>query len=137
GDRRVALPHRGRAARQPSLRGAGGAGQEPVRLPVAQGPRTPGRLEAAAALAEALRPGTETHARTDPAPPRPRRTGAGRAIRPGPPAVPRRPRRGRGRRALAVRTAPGTRLRAVLARPPHPRDPGNGALGAGLCRPAP
>src|SRR3546814_2041667 len=43
----------GRAAvRQPGLRAAGGAGQEPVRRPYGAGPRPPGRLAAAAAVVE-------------------------------------------------------------------------------------
>src|SRR5690625_4660871 len=76
------------------------------------------------------------HARTDPAAPRPRRAGRAGPVRPGPAAIARRPRRGRGCGALACRTPAGTGLRAVFAGAPHPRDPGDGALGAGLRRPA-
>src|SRR3546814_8240371 len=46
----VAVPGGRAAARQPGLRAAGGAGQEPVRLPFGAGPRPPGRLAAAAAV---------------------------------------------------------------------------------------
>src|SRR5690606_9129746 len=118
----VALPGGCTTSRQPGVFNAGRAGQEPVRLPLRPGPRSPGRLAAAATLGSQVKKPEATHARTDPAAPRPRRAPRRGAGRPRPPALAGGPGRGRRRRALAGRAGARPRLRAAFAGAAHARD---------------